>query len=141
MYGDPLTPLERDAIAVMLRHDHPVADALRHQLDACRVKHRERTGVGFYTDIVVPEARSVSGIGHLTLGDAVAEIDGLQHGVGFVLFIRDGMLDQLEGYSFDERWPEPVTTYAVHPVETLTPGDVRALRAAERRRQATLRQE
>ena len=50
MYGDPLTPLERDAVATMLRHAHPVPDVLRAQLEASRIKRRESTGVGFYTE-------------------------------------------------------------------------------------------
>jgi hypothetical protein len=56
MYGDPLTPLERGVIAMMMRHDNPVADGLRAQLEVSRTKSRRFTGVGFVTDIVVPQA-------------------------------------------------------------------------------------
>jgi hypothetical protein len=134
MYGDPLTQFERDVIATMLRHDHPVADALRAQLDVCRIKRRELTGVGFFTDMVVPQSLAIEGVGHMTLGDALAEIDGLDHGVGFVLFIRDGMLDTLEGFTYDGPWPDELATYSVRSADTLTPADIQALDAAQRRR-------
>jgi hypothetical protein len=133
MYGDALTDLERDAMATMLRHDHPVTTLLRAQLDECRIKGRELTGVGFFTDIVVPQALAVPGLGSMHLNDAVVEIAGLEHGVGFVLFIRDGKLDVLEGFTYDEPWPDKIGNYSVGPAETLTPGDLRALQFAERR--------
>jgi hypothetical protein len=41
-------------------------------------------------------------------GDVVAEIEGLKHGAGFLLFITDGALDELEGYCYDEAWPKEV---------------------------------
>ena len=133
MYGDPLTPLEHDAIATILRHDHPIADALRAQLDVCRIKSRRFTGVGFFTDIV-PQGLAIEGIGHLELGDAHAEVDGVAHGAGFVLFVADGMLAMLEGFTYDDPWPNVVGTYAVRPLDHIDPPDRRALDRAKRRR-------
>lgn len=113
MYGDPLTPLERDVIATILRPVDPVMDALRAQLAVCRTKSREFTGVGFYTQIVVPHALAVVSIDRLTLGDVHAEIDGVEHGAGFVLWIDSGMLDTLEGFTYDGPWPHRINSYKV----------------------------
>lgn len=63
----------------------------------------------------------------------MAEIAGLERGVSFVLFVRDGMLDFLEGFTFDEPWPDRIDDYAVDSADTLTPNDLHALDAAERR--------
>jgi hypothetical protein len=63
----------------------------------------------------------------------VAEIAGLERGVSFVLFVRDGMLDFLEGFTFDEPWPDRIDDYSVDSADTLTPNDLHALDAAERR--------
>jgi hypothetical protein len=38
-------------------------------------------------------------------GDVVAALPGLTNGAGFLLYLKDGLLDMLEGYSFDEAWP------------------------------------
>lgn len=134
MYGDPLTRLERDAISTILRHDHPIADALRAQLDVCRIKSRRFTGVGFFTDLVVPQALAIEDIGHLHLGDADADIHGVAHGAGFVLFIADGMLAMLERFTYDEPWPDVVGRCTVRPLDHIDPPDLRALDRAKRRR-------
>ncbi len=44
--------------------------------------------------------------GHsVKFGDVIAEIPGLSGGAGFLLYIENGILDVLEGYSYDEPWP------------------------------------
>jgi hypothetical protein len=40
--------------------------------------------------------------------DVGAEINGLKHGAGFTVFVRRGRLVTLEGYSYDEPWPEAI---------------------------------
>lgn len=126
MYGDPLTSLERDVIEMIVRRDHPVMAALRAQLAVCRTKSRTLTGVGFYTQIVVPQTLAVPGIDRMTLGDVHAEIPGVDHGAGFVLFIEDGMLETLEGFTYDGAWPDHVDGYAVSANESSgnTPSDL-----------------
>lgn len=42
-----------------------------------------------------------------------AEIGGLQNGAGFVLHLREGVMDYLEGYSYDEPWPPVVEAFSV----------------------------
>ena len=113
VYGDPLTPLEHDVIATLVRPAHPLMNAFREQLAVCRIKSRELTGVGFFTHIVVPQRLAVAAVGKLILSDVAAELDGVQHGAGFVLFIEDGMLDVLEGFTYDEPWPDRVEGFAV----------------------------
>lgn len=108
-----LTGLERAVMACLLAPEHPVADALRQQADHGRVASRKYTGVGFYTGLDVhpdaPPAPVKSG--QMNLGDVTASIDGLNHGAGFVLWVEDGVLRELEGFSYDEPWPEEIRGY------------------------------
>jgi hypothetical protein len=113
VYGDPLTPLERDVIGALVSPAHPVLDALRAQLAGCRTKSREFTAVGFYTRLVLPKALAVAGIDRLALSDLAAEIEGLPHGAGFVLFVEDGMLELLEGFTYVGPWPDRVEAFTV----------------------------
>jgi hypothetical protein len=53
----------------------------------------------------------------------VAEVDGLKHGAGFALWIENGMLATLEGFSYDERWPETVNRYSLRPRTRLEGND------------------
>lgn len=41
----------------------------------------------------------------------MAAIGGLGHGAGFVLYVKDGRLDALEGYSYDEPWPPAIASF------------------------------
>lgn len=118
--GDPLTPLERDVLSAILSASDPVVDGLRAQLAVCRVQSRELTGHGFFTDFVVPPRLAVAGIGRTVLDGVQAELDGLRHGAGFVLFVEDGLLATLEGYAFDEPWPGRVEGYTVMSVEEVS---------------------
>jgi len=43
----------------------------------------------------------------------MADIEGLAHGAGFTLFLRDGVIDMLEGFSYDEPWPKEVARFQV----------------------------
>ena len=47
------------------------------------------------------------------LGGVEATIEGLEHGVGFTLFLTDGWLDNLEGYTYDEPWPDTIETFSL----------------------------
>jgi hypothetical protein len=112
---DELTALERQVIATILAPDHPVMDALRRQLDAGTVAAREFTGVGFFTTLVVADGVEAAPVTRtrLHLGDVAATIEGLEHGAGFVLFVSDGVLDVLEGFAYDEPWPDAIGRFEI----------------------------
>ncbi len=103
---DELSPLERDVLATILAPEHPVMNALRRQLERCRVASRETTGVGFFTTLAIAPDIEPAPVrpGRMSLGDVKGDVDGLEHGVGFVLFVENGVLDVLEGFSYVEPW-------------------------------------
>lgn len=55
-----------------------------------------------------PDALPITEHSNFYVDGVVAEIAGLEHGAGFVVFVRGGHLDTLEGYSYDEPWPEAI---------------------------------
>jgi hypothetical protein len=71
---------------------------------------RERSrGVGFFTSFEVPpEAPRVKARPKFELGDVNGTADNVKHGLGFLLFVNDGALSMLEGYTYDEPWPDEV---------------------------------
>ena len=107
-----LTKFELAVMEHMLNGDEPNLSVLRAQLVQATIC-RTLTGVGFYVDFEVPD--NCPKIAHASchIGDVEAEIDGLVHGAGFVLFIADGKITQLEAYSYDEPWPENFQEYAL----------------------------
>ena len=113
--ADDLTLLERDVIATILRPAHPVMNALRRQFERCHVASRQMTGVGFFTDLDIGTDFEPAPVkpGRIFLQDVTATIEGLERGAGFVLFVQDGVLDFLEGFSYDEPWPDARGRYQV----------------------------
>jgi hypothetical protein len=111
---DALTPFEHDAIDAIVSPEHPVFAALRAQLGSCGVSKREFTGVGFFTSLAVaPEIPSAPVRGRLHLGDVEVSAEGLAHGIGLVLFVEEGRLDVLEGFTYDEPWPKEIVNYSI----------------------------
>ena len=106
---------------MLVRQAHPHVDAFGAQLAACRTKSREFTGVGFYTRLVVPQALAVAGMDRLTLSHVAAEIDGLPQGARFVLFIEGGMLELLEGFTYDGLWPDRIEAFTLRSLTSPDP--------------------
>jgi hypothetical protein len=107
--------LEQDVLEMILKGDDPVLATLRIQLGVARRKPRELSGVGFFTHFEVPETAPhlSADLAKIKLGDVTAEIEGLLHGAGFVLFVDDGALSMLEGYTYDEPWPSTIKSYTL----------------------------
>ncbi|MDP1626565.1 hypothetical protein [Parvibaculum sp.] len=104
-----LNNFENAVLTKLLAGDHPLLIALRSQAERAQLSSRDYTGAGFFCVFTVPSdvtplARHLD----FEFGDVNAQIAGLKHGAGFVVFVRDGRLDMLEGYSYDEPWPEVI---------------------------------
>ena len=121
-----LTKMEKTIMEMFLHGEHPLLENLRHQLSQCRIVKREFTGVGFFTDFEV-DARLAYGKVNLELSDVHTEFDDVKSGIGFVLFIRDGLLSMLEGYTYGtESYPENASQLALY--YAWNPGDVPQIR-------------
>ena len=107
-----LTKLEYSVLEHLLHGDEPVLATLRAQLNVCRLQDRDFSGVGFFTTLKIPETTPrLDGRRNFAFGDIEAEIDGLVRGAGFVLFVEDGALCMLEGYTYGEVWPKHVSKF------------------------------
>ena len=109
-----------------LRGDHPLLASLRLQLVSASVQEREFSGTGFMTVFSLPVEVARAGLqDRVVIGDVAAEVSGLPLGAGFLLFVTGGVLDALEGYSYDATWVEDATllrSFYVHPDPSGRPG-------------------
>ncbi len=104
-----LTTLEEQVLEMLLRGQDEVLDVLRQQVKDAQVSSREITGVGFFTNFEVPaEAPRVRARPKFELGDVNGMADNVKYGLGFLLFVNDGALSMLEGYTYDEPWPDEI---------------------------------
>lgn len=100
-----LNGLETDVLQLLIEAHPDQAELLRAQLGASTVTSRRWTGAGFFLNFRVSATERFEPE-RFELNDVYAEIDGLEYGAGFVLFIRGGKIDFLEGHSVgDEEWP------------------------------------
>ncbi len=100
-----LNQFEQAVLDKLLAGDHVVLAALRAQAAKARLASREYTGAGFHCSFEVPSEVPSVAPRDFELGDVDASIDGLEHGAGFLLFVREGRMTVLEGYSYEEPWP------------------------------------
>lgn len=99
-----LNEIERRVLKMILHGDHPILAQLRQQLARCQVVNREWTGSGFFTELKVARDCDAADTkkDNVHFGDVVAEIEGVRHGMGFVMQVVSGYLASLEGYTFEE---------------------------------------
>lgn len=115
-----LTTLEKDVIEAILKstEQKAVYEKLSQQYKELAVKKRTFTNVGFFTEFYIREDIFVcEGIDHLRLGGVHAKILGLKYGAGFVLSIKNGRITLLEGYCYDEIWPNDAKAIALFKVQ------------------------
>jgi hypothetical protein len=110
-----LTPLEKAVIAALLEKSGEPFDTARRQLEHASITKREFTGVGFFTEFAIADDAPVrKDLPDATLGNVGADLPGVQHGVGFLLFIRGGVVTMLEGYTYaNDQWPERIDEFRV----------------------------
>lgn len=108
--------LERAILEKLFDGVHPALRSLRHQAELAKVVSRRFTGAGFFTSFELPNALPAASVpsAKIRFGDVGANIPGLQHGAGFLVYVDDGKLTMLEGYSYDEKWPERVENFELH---------------------------
>ena len=96
------TPLERAVLAEICRLHPDDQHMLESQLSAATFRSRENTGCGFLTCFVVDRAASTELPGLRLRNGPAARVEGLEHGMGFILWLKEGYADCLEGYCFGE---------------------------------------
>lgn len=105
-----MEPIERRILEALVATEGAAGETLWSQYEQASVLRRDLTGVGFSTYFAVPDAaprllETRNPIGRPLL----IELEGLQHGASAALWLKDGVLDCLEVFTFTEPWPaEPV---------------------------------
>jgi hypothetical protein len=88
----------------MLAGEDHCLSILRAQLAAARLTARELSGVGFFLNFEVPTKCSPTERRNFEITDVTLEVEGVRNGAGVALFVRDGYLAMLEGFTFDDDW-------------------------------------
>jgi hypothetical protein len=100
--GSCFTPLEQAVLTAICEMYSSDQAALEIQLSTATLLSRENTGAGFYTRFKVERGSSAAIRGEWPRSGPEAKIDGLDDGMGFILWLKEGYADCLEGYSYAE---------------------------------------
>jgi hypothetical protein len=104
-----LSPLERDVLTMLLDGSDKNLYLLREQFQNMEISSRKMTGVGFFTEFTIPPTfPRLPGRPSFKLGDVNATANDLEFGLGFVLYVANGALSMLEGYTYGEPWPNRI---------------------------------
>lgn len=101
--------LANQVVEMLLSGKDEVLSILREQYKNANVVSEENDEVGFYINYQVDEATMIPDQYNSTfqIGDVDGVVDDINGAVGFVLYIKNGYLIMLEGYTnIIDRWPE-----------------------------------
>lgn len=105
MTGHTAAEIADRAMTLLLAGDHPHLQTLRTQYDAADADI-DITGSGFYVEFDVPDRTDRLPVtDRFHFGDVEASATNSRYGMGFVLFVDDGILTLLEGYTYDDDFP------------------------------------
>jgi hypothetical protein len=107
-----LTPLEGDVLRAIMDAHPDYGELILAQLEQATIASRRKTGLGFFLNFAVSPETLFDPL-DFELNDVYADIEGLDYGAGFLLFIRQGRLAFLEGHTHDESWPASIGDYEI----------------------------
>jgi hypothetical protein len=89
---------------ILAGEDSPAA-VLREQYAHARLAELTLTGAGFFADFDVPSETRRVDPPRMVGGSAEIDIEGVEHAAGCVLFVGEGVIQTLEGYTYTDEWP------------------------------------
>ena len=110
-------------LPALLEGAHPALACLRQQLRYLRVAKVELTGAGFYVDFEVAGEVPLADPPNFAGGGADIRLRDFALPAGCVLFVRQGRIATLEGYTYgDDEWSSGAEVVSVEHVLPVHPG-------------------
>ena len=112
-----LTILENAVLKMMIEMQGSHRETIQQQMEAAIVGRRESTGSGFFTHFLIPaDAQVRRDLPDMEIHSVGAKFSNLEHGAGFLLFIRGGVVSMLEGFSYGEDWPQKIEEFELFKI-------------------------
>lgn len=91
------TSLEHQVMTAILMGDYPALAILRKQYEVATISKRDVDTDGFVTDFSIPDSvERISGQPSFVIRDVYGDFQGMEYGVAFILFVRNGAIAFLE---------------------------------------------
>lgn len=111
--NDEFLSLENEAMMMLIKSDKENYSILQEQYKNATVSERRFSGSGFFTEYHVSnEIPRIEQKEKGPLRSVYGRISGLKIGVGFLLYLSDGLIDTLECHEYDSiGFPVEITDY------------------------------
>ncbi|WP_010219256.1 hypothetical protein [Sphingomonas sp. PAMC 26621] len=86
-----LWPIEREVLEITAAEYPASSEGIRRQIDTARVIGFENSGAGFFSNLAVADDAPVLSETS-PLSGAYGSVLGIEHGMGFIVFLKDGRL-------------------------------------------------
>ena len=117
---------EKKLMLMLLAGNNFTLSELRFQYENSQVKFREFTGVGFFTHFSTKSEIKPLAKRNFEFGDICGDLGGTKCAMGFFLFVRDGYLDWIEGFTFSiDEWPDNYFGVDLYYVDDNPKGNIR----------------
>lgn len=93
----PLWPIEREVLEITATEYPASHEVLRRQIEGVQVVSFENSGAGFFSNLAV-SADAPRLVETSPLSGAQGDVVGIEHGMGFIVFLREGRISMIEGY-------------------------------------------
>jgi hypothetical protein len=96
-----LWPIEQAVLEAAAHDCQASGEGLRGQIATARVTNFENTGAGFFSTVSVsPEAPRLTD--KSPLDAATGSVGSIEHGMGFLVFLENGYVSLIEGYTYGD---------------------------------------
>src|SRR5205823_2606897 len=96
-----LSPIERTVLEAAAHDYEALADVLREQIAIAQVIDFRNTGAGFFSTVTVsPEAPQLPD--KSPLDAATGSVGNIEHRMGFLVFVKNGYVSLIEGYTYGD---------------------------------------
>ena len=119
-----LNRIESAALKRFLEVECPRVSLPEQVLGGLCLASREYTGTGFLTEIEKAPAAKVFEPGtSLRWSKLGARLDDEKLECGFLVYVDDGYLTGIEGYTYGEAWPGDIKSFEIYDVPPFSPAD------------------
>jgi hypothetical protein len=120
---EPHLELVKRLVPLLLEGEDQRLRNLQKQWQVAEVKIQCETNWGFYAYFGVPEGMEKVEPPDFAGGNAVIKVEGIKNDAGCILYVRNGELDFLEVYTYDEPWEPPPHFGAITQHLPIVPGE------------------
>ena len=110
--------LENIVMNMLLSGDNVFFDKLRKQYELSLIADRNFDNVGFFTDFEIKDNDLKVDNYDYTFGDVFGDYSGKESYFGFILYIRNGLIYSLEGYTYLDEWPNSYDNIYLHYINS-----------------------